>query len=267
MVCFLKLSNLFSSIQPYFANSYFHIMKPACFILLLTFICSFSVFAQNAQDTIVVLPIKMEVPGNAVKKGSIKAGNNATDTHCNYEDVVASAKEKAGKMGGNIVKITQLIPPAFVSKCYRINADVYYSPTPPKMANNQTTGNAQAGKPAGYALLYIYRLADTIMMAPSYHLHLNGDSAICFVRNKSRDSVKIYKDGSVLLWGKTQHKGELKLDVKFGEKYYIRCGLKGTQFSMTPVIEQVDANTGAAEYSRSKNRKKEQSVKYLQEMH
>ena len=242
-------------------------MKAACFVLLLTVICSFSAFAQNAHDTIVVLPIKMTVPDNAVKKGSIKAGNNATETHCNYEDVIASAKEKAGNMGGNIVKITQLIPPAFVSKCYRINADVYYSPTLPKRAHPETTNSPKAGTPANYAVLYIYRLADTMMMAPSYHLHLNGDSAISFVRNKSRDSVIIYKEGPVLLWGKTQNRTELKLDVKFGEKYYIRCGLKGSQFSMTPVIEQVDANTGAIEYARSKSRKKEQSAKYLQEMH
>ena len=48
----------------------------------------------------------MPVPANAIKKGSIKVGNNATETHCDYEEVIAEAKREAKGMGGNIVKIT-----------------------------------------------------------------------------------------------------------------------------------------------------------------
>ena len=46
------------------------------------------------------------------------------------------------------------------------------------------------------------------------------------------------------------HRGSLKLDTKFGEAYYIRCGLTGGQFNTTPEIEIIENKTGAAEYAK-----------------
>ncbi len=116
-------------------------------------------------------------------------------------------------------------------------------------------------------MLYIYRLSDTTMLEPNYPLHLNDESVLCFVKNKSRDSIKVYKDGPLTLWAKTAHRGELKLDAKFGETYYIRCGLTGGQFNTTPALERIDEKAGTAEYARVKKRHKDQDARYLQEIH
>ena len=226
----------------------------------------FTGFAQGYDDTVIYLPIKVQVPASAVKKGHIKAGNNATDMNCDYEGVIADAKAKATKMGGNIVKVTALTPPAFISKCYRVEADIYYCSDrkdpvfqqKPK-ANVETTSN--------YVLLYIYRLKDTTMLAPSYNLHLNDETVLCSVRSKSRDSIKIYKEGPVTLWAKTTHKGSLKLDTKFGESYYLRCGLTGGQFNTTPEIELIDNKKGIAEYAGGGKKSKNQDARYLEEVH
>ncbi len=230
MKYFLKLNNLFPSIQPCCINSYFHSMKRACcFIAILLLLTShYSVFAQSSEDSIISLPLKMPVPANAIKKGSIKVGNNATEMHCDYEEVIAEAKREAKGMGGNIVKITALIRPAFMSKCYKIEADVYYySDLKDSILQRKTKKTGLSENPKDYVMLYIYRLSDTTMLEPNYPLHLNDESVLCFVKNKSRDSIKVYKDGPLTLWAKTAHRGELKLDTKFGETYYIRCGLTG----------------------------------------
>lgn len=233
-------------------------MKMRCWYIsiALFIICHNSIFAQNNTDSVIVLPIKMVVPANAILKGTIKSGNNSTETHCDYERVIADAKITANRMGGNIVKITQLIPPVFISKCYKIKADIYYADKiPDSLFKKVSTVNIQS-QTRDHATLYIYRLPDTIMLASSYDIHLNDDSVICTVKSKSRDSINIYKEGAQILWAKTEERAALKMDVKFGEKYYIRCGLKGGQFRKIPVIELMDKETGAIEYQKIKKKKK-----------
>jgi len=236
--------------------------------ILLSLTCHYRLFAQSEEDSIITLPVKMQVSANAVKKGSIKVGNNATETHCDYEELITEAKQKAKDMGGNIVKITALVPPAFVSKCYRIEADVYYdSKFRDSLLQNKTKNTAQPENVKDYALLYIYRLADTSMLAPAYNLHLNDQSVICVVKKRSGNEVKIYKEGPLTLWAKTMHRSELKMDVKFGQTYYLRCGLTGGELNTTPLIEQVDKKTGESEYAKGKKINKNEDLKYLQEMH
>ena len=240
-----------------------------CYIAtILCMICHYSLYAQSKEDSIVVLPLKMTVPANANKIGSIKLGNNATEIHCDYEEIITAAKKRAIEMGGNVVKITELTPPAFISKCYKIKADVYYSnKLPDSLFKHLALKNIQFKKEGAYATLYIYRLPDTVMLAASYSIHLNDDSVICTVRSKSRDSVNIYKEGPQILWAKTEQREELKLNIKFGEVYYIRCGLKDGQFRKMPVMELIDEKTGRSEYAKGKKARKDQSVKYLQEIH
>ena len=236
-----------------------------CFVAVLSS-CNIS-FAQNYQDSVIVLPIKIAVPENAKKLGTIRAGNNATKTTCDYEEVVRSAKEKAKAMGGNIVKITKLIDPAFISKCYSIDADVYHVDELPDYHLKTTGDNNVSTANNTYALLYIYRLKDTIALVSSHEVHLDNDSVICTVKGKSRDSVKIYKEGEITLWSKIEKRQELKLNVKPGGSYYIRCGLVKGEIRMIPVLELVDEKTGKAEYDHLKKGKKDMDVKYLQQVH
>ena len=225
-----------------------------------------SMTALAQSDSVVFLPARATVPANAMKLGSIKAGNNATQTNCDYEAVVADAKDQARAMGGNLVKLTELIAPAFVSKCFKIKADVYHVDHMPDYRYKQIGSKNGADLP-DHATLYIYRLKDTMLLGTSYHVHLNDDSVICTVKSKSRDSVTIYNEGTIKLWAATEKKAEVPIDVKFGRSYYVRCGLIKGEIRMVPVITIVDNDMGEREYGILKKHDKGNGVKYLQQMH
>ena len=209
----------------------------------------------------------MAAPANGLRIGTITSGNNATETHCDYEEIVTELKDKARAMGGNVVKITELAPPAFVGKCYKAKATVYAAPgyrdSVKKQINSRQAEVMQAGP---HATLLIYRLKDTITMAGSYYVHL-GDSVISETRSRSGDSVSIYKTGVVGLWAKKGGRRDIKIDIRAGETYYIRCGIVRGGIKLVPVLEQVDKAIGAAEYKDKVNHKRESGLRYMQEVH
>jgi len=236
--------------------------------MLLCFHTTTKTFAQQKQDSVIVLPMQIPVPANAKKLGTIKAGDNALTTRCDYEDVIRETKQDARNLGGNIVKITQLIPPAFISKCYRIQADVYHTDTLPSFAvNTGTAGNNATDTSAPYALLCLYRLRDTLALEPTYALHLNNDSVICKVKGRWHEAIKIYDTGTITLWAKTDHRKELKLKIKTGETYYIRCGLVHGDMRLVPIMELIDPVTGAYEYNSMNKLKKDVGLEYLKQVH
>ena len=238
-------------------------MKSIVFFISALLLLGYTHICCAQADSIVVLPMKIKVPDGANKLGSFTLGNNATETNCDYEALIHAAKEKAGKMGGNIVKITELIDPAFISKCYKIKADVYHVAQLPQYKST----NADAPLNTSYATLYFYRLKDTMAFVTAYNGHMNGDSIVCKVRSRSRDSVNVYSDGPVMLWAATERRTEVKIDVKTGNKYYIRCGLRKGEIRMVPVLELVNNEMGKTEYEQERNHKKNMGVEYLQQVH
>ncbi len=236
-----------------------------CIVTAILLLNSRALTAQTWQDSIVVLPLNATLPADAAKLGSLKEGNNAVSTDCNYEGMIMAAKEKARAMGGNIVKITRVVEPAFISKCYKITADVYHTDKLPAH-NTNTTREAKANNPK-CATLYIYRLRDTLALITPYNIHLNDDSVICVAKSRSRDSVNLYKEGATTLWAKTEKRAELKLDVKFGSVYYIRCGLQKGEIRMLPVMQLMDITTGSEEYDHLKKKKRKTNVNYLYQIH
>ena len=263
----MKADSSVDNKQHYFP--YFHTMKFTCFFMAaILFFGTFNTPAQNRPGSIIVLPVKMAVPEGAKKLGAIKLGNNATATNCDYEALINNAKEKASAMGGNMVKITHLIAPAFIGKCYKIEADVYYVNNLPHYKTGPSGNNTVTGRQDNnYALLCIYRLKDTIAFATPYKVHLNNDSVICTVKSKSRDSVKLYDQDTVTLWAETEKRQELKLDVKPGATYYIRCGLTMGEIRMVPVLDLMDKDTGEKEYGEARKKNKNADVNYLQQIH
>jgi hypothetical protein len=244
-------------------------MKGLLLIITYFVISGFSAFGQAKSDTVLVLPMSINPPAGAQKLGSITAGNNATATTCDYEAVINEAREKARELGGNIVKITKLAEPAFISKCYKIKADVYLAKQLPYYKIKPSIETAPTDNiNADYATLYIYRLRDTLATISSgYNLHMDKDSVICSVKSNSREPVKIYKDGPLTIWAKKEKRVELKLNLKTGETYYIRCGVAHGEMGLVPVMELIDKTTGAAEYGTRKKERKESNVKYLQDVH
>ncbi len=222
-------------------------------------------FAQALKDTIIILPLKTAPTVTGHKIGHLKAGNNATQTHCDYEALVLDAKEQAAKMGGNVVKITELIPPALVSRCYKIKAEVYYAPSfRDSVLASLNAAPSEPATSAPHATLRLYRLRDTVAFSTAYFLHLDGDTIIGKAKSRWAQEIKLYKDGPVTLWAKTEARKELKLEVNAGETYYIRCGLVKGNLRNVPVLQLVDKKTGEAEYKLPEKSELNTDIKYLQ---
>jgi hypothetical protein len=230
-------------------------------------------FAQNVQpdSTVFVLPQRVAAPADAKVLGHFTLGNNTTDTHCDYEQCVIGAKAKARAMGGNLVKITELIAPSFIGKCYKIKAEVLYAPHVPVYAIAQSNTAVQAAAPppaaAGYALLYVYHLADTVVLTAGYDVHLKDDSVLCHVKGRCGFVVKLYK-GHATIWASNESKRSVNIDVLPGRSYFLRCGMVKGEVRGVPVLEIVPEAAGTAEYDKiAKRKQKDVDVRYLEQVH
>jgi len=236
-------------------------MKFGHFIAL-ALICSCT--NVSAQENVIFLPAKQEVPANAKKLGSIKAGNNATCLHCDYGSLVETAKKKARDLGGNVVKVTALRSPTFISKCYGIKADVYRIDPLPDYGLQKTTREASSTSSAGS--IYLYRLADTTL-STGYKVHVDGDSSVYYMKGRSKEMIPVTRAGTLTFWAETEKRASLKLEVSPGHDYYLRCGLKNGEIRMIPVLQQVDESLGKTEYNSIGKRKKDGNARYLQAIH
>ncbi|MEO7992659.1 MAG: hypothetical protein ABI663_24115 [Chryseolinea sp.] len=213
----------------------------------------------NATDhnaEVRVFELQDPVPNSAEEIGVLKIGDTGFTTNCSWDVVIGKAKMEARKAGGNAIKIINHTPPSFFgSTCHRITAKILrvsnLDDLPIIASIDSTLLNAD------YALLHIYR-QDGVGVLVSYDLHLD-DTVICHVSNKWRKTIKIKKEGSYMLWAKTETKEELPIDISFGHEYYIRCGLTMGVFVGRPSLNIVSNETGKDEsqsikLSKSKKR-------------
>ncbi|MDR2476089.1 MAG: DUF2846 domain-containing protein [Bacteroidales bacterium] len=105
------------------------------------------------------------------------------------------------------------------------------------------------------ALLHIYRPGSMAGMAVSYHIHLD-DEPLFRVKNKSKTTVRLTSEGVKTLWGRTETKEEVPIEIKLGKEYYIRCGVKMGALVGRPRIEIVDNAVGKSEFDKIQLKKK-----------
>lgn len=236
-------------------------------LLSLLFITSYA--QHKPTDNVFVLPVNTPLPADAQKISSIKLGNNSTALHCNYEALVLEAKQKAIAAGGNIVKITQLVEPYFISKCYLIKADIY------KSAHTEAYKKAVEAVKSPilsvtdnnhYGRIYIYRLADTTAFAPAYDLHLNNDSVIADIHSKAYYCISL-PIGQYTFWAETEHKQSVTINVMAGRQYYLRCGLIMGEIRRIPDLQLIPQAEGAKEYNHLAMQKKDIDKSYLDHIH
>ena len=249
---------------------YFRFMTRVFYLaLLIISFCPSLLLAQSIDAAeVMVLPIKDSLPAGARLIGHIKAGNNSTELHCDYEAVINEAKKKAKALGGNVVKITELRSPVFISGCYSIKADVYkvpdisiYKPLPAK----QQILSQDREK---YAVLYIYRLKDTVFPAARYTVYMDSNKAIFQSKSRNTVTIKLDKEQKITIWAKAGKQKELTLDVQYGHSYYLRCGIEHGNVLQNPVLELVHEAKGEEEYRKlDKGRPREKNPAYLNEMH
>jgi hypothetical protein len=107
-----------------------------------------------------------------------------------------------------------------------------------------------------FATLHVYRPRNFVGSAISYNLHA-GDSEICKVKNNSKYTIHLFKEGELELWAKTEKRESVNIDVKFGKEYYLKCGLKEGIIEGRPVLELVIPEQGELDFANVKGRKDE----------
>lgn len=211
--------------------------------------------ALHYNEEVFVLGVNEAMTIDAEKIGTLKVGDNGFSVNCGYQEVIDLAKTEARKSGGNLIKITEHRPPSTMgSSCHRIVADVYrlndLSAVKEKLNN---AAELMVDENADYATVNIYRFGGYGALV-SYNLYL-GDSVICRVKNKTKESIKTDKLGHNSIWAKTESKAELPVNLKAGHQYYIRCGIGMGIMMGRPVLELVDPITGKAEFESIKSKK------------
>ena len=99
-----------------------------------------------------------------------------------------------------------------------------------------------------YATLYVYREKHRGGAHLSYDLY-EDDSVICRVRNDSKYTIKLYKEGKILFWAKTERKATKEIDIQFGKEYYLKCDVsKFGVFVMSPVLQLMYEEYGKFEF-------------------
>jgi hypothetical protein len=197
------------------------------------------------RQDILVLDVETPFPDNYEQLGVVKIGDNGFSKNCDYPTVIEIAKTEARKVGGNVIKITEhLFPDIWSSSCHRITAVILKVDNTSNIKPTPQIDSSLIN--ADYALIHVYRLNGPGFLV-NYDLHL-GDTVICTVKNNWKKTIKIRKDGLNSLWAKTETKVEIPINIKYGNEYYVRCGISMGALVGHPKIELVDNQTGKAEY-------------------
>jgi hypothetical protein len=201
------------------------------------------------KQEVKVYEIQDEIPGNSEFLGVVKVEDAGFTLKCGYQFVLEKAKMEARKTGGNAIKIVEHLKPDLYSSCHRITAKILKTDTlaPNSGVNIQNLIDSTID----YAVLYVYRNSK-IGPLVSYNLYL-GDSVICRVNNEWCQEIKITKKGLNEIWAKTESKSSLPIEVKSGQKYYLRCGVVMGLLVGRPSLEYVDSDLGKIEYNSIKS--------------
>ncbi len=120
------------------------------------------------------------------------------------------------------------------------------------LTNNVTTITEDSTQ---RTILYVYREGRFVGAAIGYDLYV-GDQLVGRVKNNSKFEVVLPKTDKVEVWAKTESKDAVMLEIKPGEKYYLKCSLKMGIAVGRPDLTLVDSRQGEADYAKVKSSKK-----------
>ncbi len=103
-----------------------------------------------------------------------------------------------------------------------------------------------------YALLYVYRPGKFVGSLIGYNIRMINpvfkDSLIGRATNDSKFVVKLYQEGKIQVFAHTETKRTVDLDVKFGEKYYLKCEIVVGVFVGRPRLSLISPEQGKLDY-------------------
>lgn len=204
---------------------------------------------QDAE--VVVLGPETPGPDNAELLGQIKIGDSGfTTKNGTYPEVLELAKEEARKAGGNVVKVVEHKGPDMVSSIHRITAQILRVEDVASLDEAEDVQTVSSHP--DYAVIYFYRDAGTGPLV-TYDVHV-GETKVYRSKVNTKAEVKIYEEGEVEVWARTEAKEILPLTVKKGRDYYVRTGVTIGIMVGRPSFDLVPAESGRTEYELIKDR-------------
>jgi cell division septation protein DedD len=100
--------------------------------------------------------------------------------------------------------------------------------------------------PKDKGVVYVYRPNSILGAAVHYDVHPGNDDVICdLIRNGY--CVYYSKPGELELWGKTESRSSITIDVKSGQEHFVKGGLSMGFLVGRPNFTAVDNKTGLEE--------------------
>lgn len=205
------------------------------------------------DEIVQVYTLQESAPFNAEPLGTIKIGDSGFTTRCSLSDVVELARLEARKVGGNALKIIEHTEPNLGSSCHRITAEILRVSPSDVIAEDDIYSVPEEKSTASYATLHVYRPKNYLGSAIGYQLHL-GDSVVCKVKNNFKYTVQLTREELLEIWAKTESKESVMLNVKFGEEYYLRCGLGMGVMVGRPALDLIPGEQGKTEFAMVKGK-------------
>lgn len=204
--------------------------------------------AKDAE--VLVLELSAPMPENAEVLGQIKIGDTGfTTKNGSYSAVLNMAKEQARQAGGNVVKITEHQSPDMFSSIHRIKADILHVEDLSILSDG--ISDMVSAHP-DYAVIYFYRQPGSAPLVV-YDVYI-GEVKVFESRSRNYAEVKVYDEGEITIWAKTESKEEIPLTVKNGGEYYVRCGTSIGVFIGRPKLEKISNMSGRKEYESLKEK-------------
>lgn len=205
--------------------------------------------AKDAE--VLVLDMAAPMPENAGVIGQIKIGDTGfTTKNGNYAAVLNIAKDEARKAGGNVVKITEHKSPDMLSSMHRIKAVILRVDDLSVLSDD--ISDVEISTHPDYAVIYFYRESGAGALV-SYDVYV-GDTKVYRSRPNTNAEVKLYEEGDVEVWAKTEAKEVLPLTIRKGSDYFVRTSVSAGIMIGRPRMEIVSAKAGREEYESVKDK-------------
>jgi hypothetical protein len=210
--------------------------------------------AVDTNAPVAVIGVADPLPEGAEVLGTFKVGDSGFSVDCGYEKAIELAKKQARAAGGNVVKLTEHIPPsAFGNSCHRIKGTIAYESDPGNFrhALGETDQQVDSALYAqNSAAVHFYRFSGPGAMV-GYDIKAN-DEVLCRMKSNYRDSFVLRAPGVVVISATTESRTELTLDLQPGYHYYVRCGMAMGVMVGRPTLTQVDHAAGKSEFDSVK---------------
>lgn len=108
-----------------------------------------------------------------------------------------------------------------------------------------------------YATLFVYRPKNALF-GPTYDMYIDdsemsGKLFLKKIKGNTYHEIKIKKEGEYRFWAKTfEETVSVKVNIKFGNSYYLRCGFSQGVIKNRPKLEFVDQEVGEREFKKNK---------------